>query len=184
MSKIYNILCPNCGQDKVVSQATYYKHHRGVCVMCKQCAVTSRSNNTLSSSPFYKRWLYMKGRCYTTSHVSYEYYGGRGIGVCEEWRDNPRAFIQWCEEQGEFPSNYQLDRIDTNKDYAPDNCRFVSPQVNNLNKRNIKITRDLYNNVVDNYDQSNISLAKLYKVNVSTIAIVKRMINKKVNYFV
>lgn len=73
-------------------------------------------------------------RCYNQKSGSYKHYGGSGIGVCEEWRKSPKHFIEWCERNGKR-DNLQVDRIDNNGNYSPENCRLVTPHVNSCNKR-------------------------------------------------
>lgn len=77
----------------------------------------------------------MKGRCFTKKSKAYKNYGGRGITVCTEWLNNFSLFKKWCEENG-YKKGLQLDRIDNDKNYSPDNCRFVTPSENLRNKRN------------------------------------------------
>jgi len=82
----------------------------------------------------------MKGRCYTKSNTGYPRYGAKGITVCEEWINNPEAFINWALENG-FKKGLSIDRIDGTKGYSPDNCRYVTmaEQMRNINC-NVKIT--------------------------------------------
>lgn len=66
-------------------------------------------------------------------------YGGRGIRVCEEWKNSRDAFIEWALTG--YKRDLSLDRIDTNGDYCPENCRWVTRQEQNENKRdNILVT--------------------------------------------
>lgn len=77
----------------------------------------------------------MKERCYNPNAHYYKNYGGRGISICDEWRNDPIAFIQWGEKHG-YQKGLQIDRIDNDGNYEPSNCRFVTPKENNNNKRN------------------------------------------------
>jgi hypothetical protein len=77
----------------------------------------------------------MRQRCNNPKDISYPNYGGRGIRVCEEWDTDFQSFYTWAIANG-FSSELQLDRIDTNGNYEPSNCRWVKRQTNMRNKRN------------------------------------------------
>lgn len=82
----------------------------------------------------------MLSRCYDTEHTNYPAYGGRGIQVCELWRKSLKDFIAWSLTNG-YKEGLQLDREDTNKNYSPDNCRYVTAMTNANNRRNcVKVT--------------------------------------------
>lgn len=83
----------------------------------------------LTSHHLYKRWETMCSRCRYPSSPNYARYGGRGITVCEEWRDDPAAFIAWAEANGYQPG-LELDRIDNDGPYAPWNCQFITHRAN------------------------------------------------------
>lgn len=96
-----------------------------------------------------KKYDGLMGRCYRETDASYEQYGGRGIKVSSNWIKDINNFRAWLTdhlknnniEMDEFITNsaeYQLDRIDTNGDYVPENCRIVSCQVNIRNTRKRK----------------------------------------------
>ena len=88
---------------------------------------------SLERHPMYKTWNNMMSRCYVKSDDSYKNYGARGIGVCEEWKES-KVFLDWCDGQY-IPEEYTLDRIDNNKGYSPDNCKFSSWAEQNYNTR-------------------------------------------------
>lgn len=79
----------------------------------------------LSRTRIYKEWSSMKGRCYTKSHTSYSNYGAKGITVCEEWLNDFMSFYKWAMEN-EYNDSLTLDRIDSTKEYCPDNCRWAT----------------------------------------------------------
>lgn len=77
----------------------------------------------------------MKDRCYNKNCKQYNDYGGRGIKVCEEWKDDFMSFYNWAIDNG-FSEELSIDRIDVDGNYCPDNCRWVTMKVQANNKRN------------------------------------------------
>lgn len=82
----------------------------------------------------YKIWINMRLRCNNPRYKQYKDYGGRGIKVCEEW-NSFTCFSYWAEHNG-YDVNLTLDRIDNDKGYSADNCRWTNRKVQNNNKRN------------------------------------------------
>lgn len=90
----------------------------------------------LSHDLLYKKWMSMKRRCYDSRSLAYKNYGGRGIKVCDEWREHFIVFYEWCISSGYVEGNGKsLDRIDNDGDYSPDNCRWVDYKDQQNNKR-------------------------------------------------
>ena len=82
----------------------------------------------------YTIWSNMKARCIRKSHPQYVHYGNRGITICNDWTKYSK-FKDWSENNGYTPE-LTIDRIDNERGYEPDNCRWVSHKVQNNNKRN------------------------------------------------
>lgn len=97
-------------------------------------------HHELSKHPLYYRYNGIKNRCYNHNVEAYENYGGRGIKMCEEWKNDFKAFYNWCIANG-CDGDKQIDRIDNDGDYCPENCRIVARKINTDNRRvSINIT--------------------------------------------
>lgn len=96
------------------------------------------ANHKLSRTKLYFVWKDIKNRCYSKNVDTYKWYGARGIGMCDEWRNDPVAFIEWCKSNGYKPG-LQIDRRDNNKGYSPENCRFVTRTENMRNTSAVRM---------------------------------------------
>lgn len=86
----------------------------------------------LSGHPLYGRWRGMVQRCEDVNYYKYKYYGGKGITVCKRWKEFPN----FLEDMGVPPDGYSLDRIDSNGDYSPNNCRWSTTVQQMQNRSN------------------------------------------------
>lgn len=92
------------------------------------------TTHNLSQSPEYGVYSAMLARCYNQNVSNFQNYGGRGIQVCNRWKE---SFENFYSDMGPRPSdNHSIDRRDNNGDYSPDNCRWVTTDVQNSNRRN------------------------------------------------
>lgn len=115
----------------------------------------------LANSLEYRAWSDMKTRCLNPDFIGYSNYGGRGITICERWLNSFDNFLQ---DMGRKPSRkYTLDRIDTDGNYEPSNCRWVLMKIQQNNRRN--------NHMVE-YEGKQLTIAQLAdetKVNYQTL---------------
>lgn len=86
------------------------------------------------SNPLYSRWRNMKQRCSSKKHRAFPRYGGRGIKICNEWRNSSQAFILWAVSHPTFSPELEIDRIKNNEGYSPENCHFVTHSKNCQNR--------------------------------------------------
>jgi hypothetical protein len=86
----------------------------------------------------YRRWLGMTERCRNKNHMSFHNYGGRGIKVCDEWLVF-MVFREWAIANG-WKRELEIDRVDGDGDYCPENCCFVTPKENRQKRSNVKLS--------------------------------------------
>lgn len=92
-----------------------------------------RERHGMGDTPEYEAWCHMKGRCYNPQTKQYKDYGGRGIRVCDEWRE---SFLAFLDHVGRRPNpQYSIHRIDNDGNYEPGNVKWATRQEQASNKR-------------------------------------------------
>lgn len=131
-------LC-ECGNEHVASSynLTHGKSHQ--CTKCsfKQIANGQRKHNC-EPKRLYEAYVNMKTRCYNKNYSLYHRYGGRGICVCDEWRDSFVAFRDWALSHG-YSDDLTLDRINNDGNYEPSNCKWSTVTEQSNNRRTNRI---------------------------------------------
>ncbi len=103
----------------------------------KSCGCGRRTQGGGCGSPEYTTWKEMKRRCYNSRYREYHNYGGRGISICERWRE---SFVNFLKDIGPKPfSEATIDRIDNDGDYEPGNCRWATKLEQGQNTRKARM---------------------------------------------
>ena len=154
-----NLIGQRFGKLVVIEESKRRRHEGRACWVCQcDCGNTTivetkhlrngetRSCGCLRTAHWYKHglsktriagiWNNMKQRCENPNGNEYKYYGGRGITVCQEWHDLP-AFVEWAMSHG-YSDGLTIDRINTNGNYTPENCRWVTQAEQMKNTRRVK----------------------------------------------
>lgn len=129
---MYESTCRDCGRTAVVGI-------KGVGHRCRACASKARATHGLSNHPLYRIIKSAEARCRYPATKDFKWYGGRGITVCQEWALHPERFIEWALTHG-WKRGLELDRIDNDGNYTPENCRFITHRVNSQNRRTVVVT--------------------------------------------
>lgn len=129
----WKCLC-DCGREKDVGA---YDLTSGKTKSCGCYSAGPRKSINLSESRLYQIWEGMISRCENKNKDNYQQYGARGICVCAEWHDFC-AFMQWSLDNG-YADYLTIDRKSTNGNYCPENCRWVSWETQNNNRRNNRV---------------------------------------------
>ena len=124
----------DCGEIKNISESSLKYGYSKSCGCLQKEIVSNNEIHGMWGTKIYQVWAGMKQRCENKNSKAYKNYGGRGITVCSEWND-PKCFIDWALSHG-YKEGLQIDRKDNAKGYSPDNCRFITSQENESNRRN------------------------------------------------
>lgn len=134
----YSCTC-DCGTELVV-RGPDLRSGKQISCGCYKNENTARRNKQnaihgMTHTGAYNSWFAMRGRCNEPNHISYKWYGAKGVTVCERWND----FKLFHKDMGDRPDGMTLDRIDPYGHYEPENCRWATPKEQGRNKRDKSI---------------------------------------------
>lgn len=131
---IWECVC-DCG-NVIQTSAGYLKsgHTTSCGCYCKERTKEALTKHGKTGSRLHNIWFCIKSRCYNDNNDAYHNYGGRGIKMCDEWKDNFSAFYDWAISNG-YRENLSIDRINVDGDYTPDNCRWATDKEQCSNTR-------------------------------------------------
>ena len=126
----------DCGNVIRVSGIKLTNGHTRSCG-CLRREGTRKASYThgLSNTRLYRIWGNLKTRCLNPNSDNYEYYGGKGISVCNEWLHDFKAFYDWAMENG-YADDLTIDRKDSDGDYCPLNCQWITQSENAIRANN------------------------------------------------
>ena len=143
----------DCGNTTIVKGANLKSGNTKSCGCLKiQASINNgkKIKHGIRNSRIYEIWHNMKARCLNPNNKDFINYGGRGIIVCNEWKNDVKAFYDWAMANG-YADDLTIDRIDNTGNYSPDNCRWVSAECQNRNKRNVVLLE--YNGITKNLSE-------------------------------
>lgn len=165
--RMYHVKCSKCGWETDMQ-----KSHIKIATICNHQNSLGKYNTGKNATKWGNKRIGnifhgMKQRCYNSNDKAYKFYGAKGIEISEEWLADPIKFEEWSLTNG-YADDLTIDRIDSSKDYCPENCRWVTLENNAKYKSTTKLT------AVDNNAYTGREWAELCNLGTNTINVMLR----------
>lgn len=158
--RMFHIRCSECGWESNIQM--HQIKYKTACKHKNRFGKYIDNKQKWKNKRIYSIYFGILNRCYNKNEKSYRWYGAKGIKVCEQWIEDPASFEFWAINNG-YSDNLTIDRINENKDYCPENCRWITRSNNAKYKSTTKITE------VDGEKHTGKDWAKLLNLGPNTI---------------
>lgn len=162
--EIYYLCKCDCGNTKEINGTSLRKNRTLSCGCYNKEIINKAKKRIYKNKRLYELISSIKQRCYNKNNKAYKNYGGRGIKVCDEWKNDNNKFVEWALNSG-YKKGLWIDRINNNGNYEPDNCRWITPKEQQNNKRtNHFLTYDGITHTIKEWSEiKNINYATLMR---------------------
>ncbi len=165
-------LCGGCGKEfeKIFAAKRY-----------KSCGCRRGLNivtHGLTNTKLYHTWEGMVQRCTNKRSDNFKYYGGVGIKVCDDWKNSFESFLRWALNNN-FEEHLQIDRIDPDNGYSPQNCQFTTVTENIRRRRSTKLSTEKAEEIRRLYSEGGYTQRKLSKMFGIAVSGINLIINNK-----
>lgn len=171
IQRLFSCLC-DCG-NKTIARLSNLRSGNSRSCGCYNREMTSKTNtiHQKSQTRLYVIWSSMKARCSNPKNISYKYYGGKGVKVCDEWQNNFQSFYDWSMENG-YKAGLTIDRKESDGNYELSNCQWISTKENTQKTSRIKLSMELAQEIRNIYSSGHTTqreLAGVYDISQRNI---------------
>ena len=177
-NNINNYLC-NCGCENQIEIKKHHKYYGIPKYISGHQLKNINIKHNESKTRLYRIWKSMKSRCLNTNRKKYQNYGGRGITICPEWTESYIVFRDWA-LNNDYSEELQINRIENDGNYEPNNCNWVTIKENTRNTSHCKITLKIANEIRELYKTDLYTYKELSKKYNVSFSLIEKIIRLKI----